>query len=245
VSFACRLFLAGGLLAAIGLTLPASGEAQENRVPNAQEETPGWRFTFTPYLWGTGLHGQVGVAGRSTDVDISVGDVIDNFDIGVMGLVEARKNLWALSADVFFVNLGNTVDGVTVDLSELMLQPELGRTILARPWGGIDALVGARYWHLGVDLSPTEVSQSADWIDAVLGARLRFLPAQRWHLFAKGDLGGGGSKFTWQAYGGAAYDVGRCCALSALYRYLDVDYEKDLTYDVHFNGPALGLTLRF
>ncbi|MFL5448221.1 MAG: hypothetical protein ACJ8A6_11910 [Gemmatimonadales bacterium] len=243
--FACRFLLAGELLAGLGLSLAPVGEAQENRVPDAQEETPGWRFTVTPYFWGTGLTGQVGVAGRSSDVDIDVGDVIDDFDIGVMGLVEARKNSWVLSADVFFVNLGNEVDGVTVDLSELMLQPEVGRTILARPWGGLDAVVGARYWHLRVDLSPNEISESADWIDAVLGARFRFLPAERWHLFAKGDLGGGESKFTWQAYGGAAYDVRRCCALTALYRYLDVDYDKDLTYDVHFNGPALGLTLRF
>lgn len=243
--FACRFLLAGGLLAAFGLTLASSGEAQENRVPNAQGEEPAWRFSFTPYLWGAGLNGRVGVAGRSSDVNISVGDVIDNFDIGVMGLVEARKELWALRTDVFFVNLGNEVDGVTVDLSELMLQPEVGRTILSRPWGGIDALVGARYWHVRVDLSPNEVSESQDWIDAVLGAALRYLPVERWHLFAKGDLGAGGSSFTWQAYGGAAYDVGQCCAVSALYRYLDVDYEKDVTQDVHFYGPALGLTLRF
>jgi opacity protein-like surface antigen len=245
VSFACRFLLAGELLASIGLSLAPGVEAQVNRVPEAQAEKPAWRFSVTPYLWGTGLEGQVGVAGRISDVSIGVGDVIDDFDIGVMGLVEARKELWALRADVFFLNLGDEVDGVTVDLSELMLQPELGRTILTRPWGSIDAVVGVRYWHLQVDLSPNEVSESRDWIDATLGAALRYLPADRWHLFAKGDLGGGESKFTWQAYGGAAYDVGRCCALSALYRYLDVDYEKDLTYDVHFNGPALGLTLRF
>ena len=245
MSFACRFLLAGELLASIGLRLAPGVEAQVNRVPEAQAEKPAWRFSVTPYLWGAGLEGQVGVAGRISDVSIGVGDVIDDFDIGVMGLVEARKELWALRADVFFLNLGDEVDGVTVDLSELMLQPELGRTILAQPWGGIDAVVGVRYWHLQVDLSPNEVSESRDWIDATLGAALRYLPADRWYLFAKGDLGGGESKFTWQAYGGAAYDVGRCCALSALYRYLDVDYEKDLTYDVHFNGPALGLTLRF
>ncbi|HEY4648196.1 MAG TPA: hypothetical protein VIG95_03780, partial [Gemmatimonadales bacterium] len=128
--FACRFLLAGGLFAAVVLSQPTSAEAQDNRVPDAQGETPAWRFTFTPYLWGAGLTGQVGVGGRSSDVDIDVGDVIDDFDIGVMGLVEARKNSWVLSADVFFVNLGSEVDGVTVDLSELMLQPEVGRTIL-------------------------------------------------------------------------------------------------------------------
>ena len=244
MTFACRILMAGRLVA-IGLTLAPSVQAQAKRVPDAQGEQPAWRFMVTPYLWGPGLKGKVGVAGRTSEVSIGVGDVIDNFDIGVMGLLEARKELWALRADVFFLNLGDEVDGVTVDLSELMLQPELGRSILARPWGGIDAVVGVRYWHLQVDLSPNEISESRDWIDATLGAALRYLPADRWHLFAKGDLGGGESKFTWQAYGGAAYDVGRCCALSALYRYLDVDYEKDLTYDVHFNGPALGLTLRF
>ena len=95
MNFACRFLLAGELLAAIGLTLAATGEAQENRVPNAQGEKPAWRFSSTPYLWAAGLNGQVGVAGRTSDVNVGVGDVIDDFDIGVMGLVEARKELWS------------------------------------------------------------------------------------------------------------------------------------------------------
>ncbi|MFL5448094.1 MAG: hypothetical protein ACJ8AX_06075, partial [Gemmatimonadales bacterium] len=73
--FACRFLLAGELLAAIGLILAPSAEAQQNRVPNAQGEEPAWRFTFTPYLWGAGLNGQVGVGGRSSDVNVGVGDV--------------------------------------------------------------------------------------------------------------------------------------------------------------------------
>jgi hypothetical protein len=130
-----------------------------------------------------------------------------------------------------------------------MLQPEVGRTIVTQPWGTVDVMVGVRYWHLSVDLTapPEVLSGDQDWVDATVGAAWRFQPGPHWHLFAKGDLGGGGSKFTWQGLGGAGYDLARCCTLLAAYRYLAVDYEKDngFVYDVHLNGPALGVTLHF
>lgn len=55
----------------------------------------------------------------------------------------------------------------------------------------------------------------------------------------------GGSDFTWQAWGGGGYDLGRCCTVVAAYRYLEVDHQDGLVYDVSFHGPALGLTLHF
>jgi len=130
-----------------------------------------------------------------------------------------------------------------------MLQPEVGRTVVTRPWGTVDLVVGARYWSLNVDIKapPDELSGSQSWVDATFGAVWRFRPGQDWHLFAKGDLGGGGAKFTWQGLAGAGYDLGRCCTLVGAYRYLDIDYEKDngFVFDVHLNGPALGVTLNF
>jgi hypothetical protein len=184
-----------------------------------------------------------------TEVSLSIGDVIDQFDIGVMGLLEARRAPWVLRGDVFFVNLGDEPGGVTVGQEQLMLQPEIGRTVVTRAWGSVDLLVGVRYWHLSVDLTapPETLSGSQDWADATFGAAWRVQPGQDWHLFAKGDLGGGGAKFTWQGLGGAGYDLARCCTLVAAYRYLDVDYEKanGLVYDVHLYGPAVGVTLNF
>jgi hypothetical protein len=240
-------WLVVALLPLIGLARAHHCDAQENRVPDAQVAPPGWNITLTPYFWTTGVEGRVGVGGFVSDVSLSVGDVLDQFDIAVMGLFEARRAPWVARADLFFVNLGDEVEGARIEQNQLMLQPEVGRTVLAGSAGSIDLLIGARYWNLDVDITAgsNQLSGGEEWIDAAAGAAWRFQPAQSWHLFVKGDVGGGGSEFTWQAYGGAGYGLGRCCSLSALYRYLDVDYQKDVVYDVHLHGPALGVTFRF
>ena len=245
-----RLSAMALLLMALGCAPVGRGQAQENRVPDAHVEASSeWRFAFTPYLWTAALDGSIGLNGDVTDVSLSLGDIIEEFDLGVRGLLEASRAPWLLRADVFYLNLGQETSGITVNQDQFILQPEVGRTVLTQPWGSVDLLVGARYWHLDVDVTapPSTVSGSKGWVDVTAGAAWRFRPGQRWNLFAKGDLGGGGAQFTWQGYGGAGYDLGDCCMVSALYRYLDVDYEEDggFIYDVHFNGPALGLTLRF
>jgi hypothetical protein len=242
-----RSLLIAGIPSVLGILFAPCSEAQENRVPVANEEVPRWQITFTPNLWAAGLSGRLGVQPRVEEVDLSFGDIIDQFDIGVMGLFEARRAPWVFRADLFFLNLGDDREGVTVTQEELILQPEVGRTIVTGSWGAVDLLVGVRYWHLSIDLTPPDLSGDQGWVDATIGAAWRFQIAEQWHLFAKGDLGAGGSQFSWQGLGGAGYDLGSCCTAVAVYRYLDVDYEKEngLVYDVHSNGPALGVTLHF
>jgi hypothetical protein len=247
----------GALALVLCCLLAEPMEAQDNRVPNAgPAEAPTWRFTFTPDFWASGMSGRVGVGPDVGEVDLSVGDIMNHFDLGVMGLFEARRHPWVIRTDLFYVSLSDEraayPDGsgtLEIGMDEFMLQPELGYTILARPWGGIDALIGVRYWDLEVNLAvlPQEVTGDQSWVDGTLGAGLRYQPAERWRVFAKLDAGAGGSDFTWQGLGGGGYVLGRCCTLIAVYRYLDVDYEKEggLVYDVHMNGPALGVTLHF
>ena len=87
---------------------------------------------------------------------------------------------------------------------------------------------------------------SRSWFDGTAGARVRYNPAEKWHLFAKGDVGAGGSKLTWQAFGGLGWDVSGCCALMAAYKHLDVNYERDgLVSDNYTSGAALGFEIRF
>jgi len=246
----------GPLVLVLGSSLTEPLKAQGQRVPIAgEEERPTWRFSFTPEFWASGLSGKVGIGPVVGQIDLSFGDIINDFDIGVMGLFEARRYPWVIRADLFYVSLSDKPaiagDGSALEVGQdqFMLQPELGYTILSRPWGGIDALIGVRYWDLKLDVtsSSQQVSGDQSWVDGTAGAGLRYMPAERWRLFAKVDAGAGGSDFTWQGLGGAGYDLGRCCTLVAAYRYLDVDYEKDggLVYDVHMNGPAIGVTLRF
>jgi hypothetical protein len=246
----------GTLVLVLGSALAEPLEAQGQRVPTVgEEERPTWRFTFTPELWASGLSGRVGVGSVVGQVDLGFSDIFDDLDIAVMGLFEARRYPWIVRTDLYYVSLSDkpavAPDGSTIQIGQdhFMLQPELGYTILNRAWGGIDALIGVRYWEVNADLTTLsqEVSGDQNWVDGTAGAALRYHPAERWRLFAKVDAGAGGSDFTWQGLGGAGYDLGRCCTLIAAYRYLDVDYQKDagLVYDVHLHGPALGLTLRF
>jgi hypothetical protein len=211
------------------------------------------RFTFTPYLWAASIGGQVGALGQAADVSVGFGDIVSQVDFGAMGLFEARFDRWLGRLDLFYVSITDeqplTTRGAAtlrVTQRQLMLQPEVGYGLLVAPWGGVDLLAGARYWHLDLDFHLGGPGASKDWVDATGGLAFRFRPGGRWRFGAKADAGGGGSQFTWQALGSVGYDLGRCCTVQSAYRYLNVDNESGtFLYDVHLDGPALGLTLRF
>lgn len=50
----------------------------------------GWHFDVTPYLWFAGVHGTAGVAGHEVSVHADASDVLSNFNIGFMGVVEPQ-----------------------------------------------------------------------------------------------------------------------------------------------------------
>jgi hypothetical protein len=245
---------------------PTCAAAQDTvpsaRVPDVTVpySTP-WQFSFTPYVWAASQKGRIGVDGSVTDVDLSFSDIFNGVDLGFSGRFEARRKRWIISVDFQWVSLSDdeavpedgAAETVQASFDQVITQPEVGYTLLVRPWGGLDGLAGVRYWHMNADIGASEggaqvaqASGSQDWVDGTVGALLRFRPAPKWHFWAKGDIGGGGSQFTWQAHGGVGYDVGHCCTGVALYRHLDVDYESgDFINDVYMTGPALGFELRF
>jgi hypothetical protein len=238
-----RLALALVLLASTSRGLAAQTAA----------EPENWRIVFTPYVWMSGLEGTIGVGSNISEVDVRFTEGAEDFEFGFAGLLEGRRHPWVVRVDFYYVSLSDeeaTSAGstLTAGQDELMLHPELGYTLLARPWGGVDGLIGARYRNLGVDLSlpPQGVSADRNWVDGTVGANVRYQPGPKWRVVAKADVGAGGSEFSWQFYAGAGYDLGRCCALVAAYRFLDVDYDKDgILYDVRLGGPTFGVTLRF
>lgn len=137
-----------------------------------------------------------------------------------------------------------------------------------------DVLAGARYWHQEADLSlavtaavqlaDLEVvggrafarSGSVDWLDPIVGARLRYTLAPGHELLVRGDLGGFGvgSDFSWQAIGAYGFELGtyRSITFSGVigYRALYVDYAQGdgrqrYEFDMLQHGPVLGLSARF
>lgn len=164
--------------------------------------------------------------------------------------------------------------GAAVDMKFQMAILEAGAAYEIGSLGPVafDVLAGARYWYqkldLGLDTAGTvnlgdlvvggtraiARSGSVDWIDAFAGLRARVELAPNHHLQLRGDLGAGGSKFTWQALAAYAYDfkTSNGVTYSAVigYKALYVDYVQGsglsrYEFDMLQHGPVLGLGVRF
>jgi hypothetical protein len=184
-----------------------------------------WHASLTPYVWLAGMNGRLGFADGIADVDLSFGDVLDKRDISVRALLEAQRNRWWLRLDVSYISMSDergveeaSGSDVIFEHDQTILQPEVGYTVYEMEGGGIDLLVGGRYWHPKLDVTSSAAtgsvniaSGSRSWFDGTVGARVRVSPAARWHLSATGDVGAGGSKLTWQATGAAGFDLTTCC----------------------------------
>jgi hypothetical protein len=138
----------------------------------------------------------------------------------------------------------------------------------------LDVLGGARYWYQEADISlevtrTVEIgdlelagtrafarSGSVDWLDPVIGARVRYAVAPGHELFLRGDIGGFGvgSDFSWQAVGGYGFDFGAWNGITFSgvigYRALSVDYtqgegRRRYEFDMLQHGPVLGLSMRW
>ena len=139
----------------------------------------------------------------------------------------------------------------------------------------IDLLAGARYWQPGgvpeirpdrhLDLNGVVVSRKSgrlpaaanvDWVDPLVGFRVRHQLAPGQELVFRADVGGfdAGSQFSWNVLGAYsfAFAVRNGVTYSGLlgYRALSADFEKGsgvnrYEWDVVQHGPVLGLTIGF
>jgi hypothetical protein len=220
-----------------------------------------WHFQFTPYLWIAGVSGRGGIGTVSVNVDSGISDDNVKLNFGFMGSFEARRNKLSVVTDLQYSNLGTKgptpgplFSKASADFKTFVLDPEVGYRIRANPEKGrfIDVLGGVRYWHLRADLnfdagllSAKSASGSKDWTDGVIGFRGRAALSKRVFVLGKADIGGGGSKFTYQLFGGVGIGVGKRTSLIGGYRDLHVNYDKDnFLFDMSLAGPILGVSFR-
>jgi hypothetical protein len=138
----------------------------------------------------------------------------------------------------------------------------------------VDVLAGARYWHEDVDLKfgltgtldlnglvvsrnrAIARSGGVDWVDPLVGFRIRQGLAPGQELLLRADVGGFdvGSQFSWNVLAAYSFDfaVRDGVTYSGMlgYRALSVDFEKGagtsrFKEDIVLHGPVVGLTLRF
>jgi hypothetical protein len=99
-------------------------------------------------------------------------------------------------------------------------------------------------------------SGTIDWVDPLVGGRVRLAIAPGHELFVRGDVGGFGvgSQFSWQAVGGYTFDyaVQNGITYSGLigYKALYADYaqgqgRRRYEFDMLQHGPVVGISLRW
>jgi hypothetical protein len=220
-----------------------------------------WVFTAAPYAWLSGINGSVASFGApETDIDISIGDVLKNLDVGLMGAGEARNGRFLIASDFMWAKLSGDQGlplGGNVELTaEVLTATGLGGYSLVYGDGGnLDVVAGARLWSVSNTLDFTggvvgnqSFDDSATWVDPVVGIKGRanlspnfFLTG--WALAGGFDLS---SKFMWDVMGSVGYEFNDTFSMTAGYRGLGVDYSNDgFVYDVVQSGPILGLVFKF
>jgi hypothetical protein len=241
----------------------ANAPADPPVVPRpASASSDKWQFQLTPYFWLASLHGTTGTGTTTTKVDESFSDIWHSLDFAFMGVVEASKGKLVVLTDVEYVAIsdekatpGPLFSSVKAKIKTFIFDPEVGYRVFDDPDKGafVDVLGGIRVWHISTDLifTPgilpgTEVQASRNWVDVVGGLRGKAALSKKVFITGKVDFGGGGSKFTYQLFGGLGYNVNKKVALIFGYRDLDVNYNKNnFVYDMSQRGPIMGMGFKF
>ncbi len=218
-----------------------------------------WHFDIAPYVFIPGVNGTVGVLGHNASVHVTGSDVLSNFNGGLAGYVEARKNRFVMPIDFLWARVATTQGLPLNDLgqtqirltqSQLIFTPKVGYRIVDMEHFKVDALVGLRYWHEGLNLTlrPSQAvfAQSANWVDGIAGGDFRIFFTPKVWILASGDAGGGGAALDYQGLGLLNFQPKPLFGFFLGWRYLDTNYvgKKAFVFDVSQSGPVVGLNMQ-
>jgi hypothetical protein len=263
-----RAGLGGGRLAmaaAIGLAMAAPTWAETQGGPTAAMDGQ-WHFNLVPYMWMSGIKGDVSVANLSVPVEATFSDIWNNFDVGLAGRFEGRKNRLGFGLDFTYNNLGAPVAssapvvgslGLKADVRQLFTE---GFAFYRVAQGGradnpahLDVLVGARYTGTRTRLTAETSAgvqydgqyQGLHWFDAMAGLKFRAPLGSRAAVLGRGDVAGFGSNVTWNLEGDLAFMASPHWTIGAGWRYMDIDYDNGgegielRQFKLAYNGPRV------
>lgn len=219
-----------------------------------------WEFDLTPFLWGAGLDGTIGIARREVTFEATAKDIMKSLDMGFMVDFEARRNRWSFETDLVYVDLGKdvTVEGIGGIVGGQNPQLDMRLTLIDGTIGyqlapSFDVLAGVR----GVVVSPSisndlvTIADADDgFVDPIIGGRFRRDVSKKVWVNLRGDVGGFGvgSEFSWFLSAAAGIRVSHLISLDFGYRAWSFDYESDSDLkrlDATMAGFGGGLTFHF
>ncbi len=238
----------------------ATGTASSSSGTAANDDS--WHIGVTPYLWFASANGTIGALGRDASVNASFGDIFSRFNIGLMGVFEARKKRLILNTDFMWLKLSDDaaapineigIQSIKAKATQVLLTPKVAYRIVDQKKIKLDGTFGIRYWHLSNDLTlepqiANGISASANWVDVVAGARIQVPLSTKALVTVLGDAGAGGANSDYQVAGLFGYKFKEKFVFQGGWRYLAVNYRpggNGFIYDMGMNGPIVGVTINF
>jgi hypothetical protein len=242
--------IAGGLLGACLLVA---------RAAMAEPPPPrDWELAVFPYVWAAGIEAEVDTRAGDVVVDQDFLDILEDLELGAMGVVQARWRRFVFEFDGVYTKVGDETDvrqglvRADVDLTQMILDAKLGFRVLdaTAPWGDasaidtprvlLDVLAGVRYWYNGFDVdlesrsgADRKIGPSRDWVDPIVGLRAGLGLTRTISVSVMGDVGGfdvgNASEWTWMVMPSLNWRPWDRVSFHAGYKHLDVDRERPST----------------
>ena len=222
-----------------------------------------WTFIASPYVWFSGLSGEVTLPRGSDSFEADFGDLFEAMKFSFMGLFEARRQNFSLVLDLMYINQQQGIpvpgfgdySGGSARLRTTQASAIGLFTVLDQPGGRFELGGGLRAWWMNseIRLDPgalpgRSADQTTNWVDPIIAARGSVRLNDRLSLTGYGDIGGFGvgSEFTWQAIATLDWRVSDWISASVGYRWVQIDYEASrANIDLDMSGPIIGASLRF
>jgi opacity protein-like surface antigen len=224
---------------------------------SAAEVDDGWKFELAPYFWGIGMDGTVGLAPLpSADIDMSFGDIWDNFESGIAAAGKVSKGPWLISGDFSYLDLSRSErmpggQKVQFDQESYIIMLAAGYRFDFGKAGKAEILAGGRYKQFDTDLSIAGIgsrSGSHDWLDPLIGIDYSAPMTEKFSVEYLFNIGGFGveSDLEWEFYPRLKYAFTNNIAGMIGYRWMDTDYDNDgLEYNVTTSGWIAGLVFNW
>ncbi|KRC84561.1 hypothetical protein D3C87_402690 [compost metagenome] len=221
-----------------------------------------WAFSVTPYFWAAGLSGKVSQPRLpAIDIHADFDKLFDNLDFGAMLIGDARKGRYSIFGDLIYTKIGSQGDtprdilatSADVKTSTFAGLLGVGYSVLENSPHQLDVVAGLRVWSVDTDvtlkggfLEGRKRSDSATWVDALVGVRGNYNLSQKVYLTGWGLVGAGGAEADWDVGLGLGYNFSKSISAAIGYRAVGVDYDRGgFKFDAVLQGPMAGLTIRF
>jgi hypothetical protein len=219
-----------------------------------------WRWSITPYLWGSNIETDVRFpGGQEIGGTAKFNDILDKLDLGGQVHLEGRRGAWGMFVDATYLALSDdTTQGPFSVDSEL----DTGLYEFAATYtpggksGRFTAFAGARIVDLSLELTfsgpgpvgPIRRASDKSYTDLMVGGRYVHAFSDRWLWELQGDIGGGDTESSWNALALVGWKFGGDLDKAVLFGWRHMEFEVEdggRETDVTFDGPIAGVLFSF